>query len=158
VGEKRTGSQQNEELGDLARRVVESVGLELYDVVFRRSGPQSKLLIFISRPSGSVSLDDCERVSRQLSRELDVIDPIAQPYDLEVSSPGMERPLRQHWHWERAVGERISVRWRGEDGVSSSLVAVLDGVCATHATLRGSDGVVEIPLDRVLSARIHVDW
>ena len=158
VGGLRTGSQQIEELRGLARQVVESAGLELYDVVFRRSGPQSKLQIFISRPHGSVGLDDCERVSRQLSRELDVVDPIAQPYDLEVSSPGIERPLRQHWHWERAVGESVSVRWRGEDGRSSSLVAVLDGVCATHATLRADHGVVEIPLDRVLAARIHVDW
>lgn len=158
MNEQRTPSKQAEQLRELARQVVEAEGLELYDLVFKRSGPRSKLQVFLNRPGGNVGLDDCERVSRQLSRELDVVDPIAHAYDLEVSSPGIERPLLQRWHWERALGERVNVRWRDEDGRTRSSVARLDSVDDTHAALRDGDEITRVAFDRVLAARIHVDW
>lgn len=159
-GQHRNQRQQEAAARDLARRVVEPLGLEVYDVVFRHSGPRSKLQVFLNRPAGAVTLDDCERVSRQLSRELDVLDPIAHAYDLEVSSPGIERPLRERWHWERAVGEEVAVRWRDAEGRTHSTVGRLDplGDDERVRIIDGSGDPLDIEFAAVLAARIHVTW
>jgi ribosome maturation factor RimP len=105
-----------------------------------------------------VGLTDCERVSRQLSRELDVSDPIAHAYDLEVSSPGIERVLREAWHFERAVGESVAVRWRDESGRARTDIGVLERVDEVRLVLQSRESVITVDLDAVLSARIHVEW
>ncbi len=155
----RTAEKQDAQLRDAARRVAEALGLEVYDLVARRSGPRWKVQVFLTRPLGAVTLIDCERVSRQLSRELDVLDPIAHAYDLEVSSPGVERPLREIWHWRRAIGEKVSVRWRDAGGGARSVVAILEAADEQMLRLRSDAGEeFQIPPGAVLAARIHVDW
>lgn len=146
-------------LGTLCESIARAQGILVYDLVYRRSGPRWKLAVFIDRDPGGVSLDDCETFSRQLARELDVLDPIGHSYDLEVSSPGIERTLRLPWHWERATGRSIQVKWRDESGRAQhavgELLAVDDGtatVAVPGAEPRG------IPLGNVISARIHADW
>ena len=151
--------KQEAALRELAQRVAGLQGLEVYDLVFRRSGPRWKLQVFLSRAQEAVTLEDCERVSRQLSRELDVADPIAHAYDLEVSSPGIERPLREAWHWERSVGQLAAVRWRDAEGRTQSGVLLVEGVDGDRVRLRASSGeITELDISAVLSARIHVEW
>jgi ribosome maturation factor RimP len=147
------------------RQVAESIaaaaGVEVYDLVYRRSGPRFKLQVFLSRPEGAVSLDDCEAVSRQLSRELDVLDLIPQAYDLEVSSPGLERSLREPWHWRRAVGETVRIKWREESGRASTALARLDDVRESDGTVALEDEHGEtfvLSLDAVIQARVHFEW
>ncbi len=155
----RSNARTEAILREMAERVAEQHGLELYDVVYRRSGPRAKLQVFLSRAAGAITLEDCERVSRQLSRELDVEDPIQQAYDLEVSSPGIERPLRSPWHFRRASGERASVRWRDDAGRTQSAVLVIKDADGEQVTFAGPDGQdVKIAISAVLSAKIHVDW
>lgn len=151
--------RQIDVLRETAQSVAASFGLELYDIVCRASGPRGKIQVFLSRPEGSVTLDDCERVSRQLSRELDVLDPIGGGYDLEVSSPGLERLLREAWHWRRSVGESVALRWRDADGRVRNAVAVLEQASEELLRLRAAHGeAFELPISAVLSAHIHVDW
>jgi ribosome maturation factor RimP len=146
-------------LREVAADAAAVFGLEVYDLHYRRSGPRWKLQLFLDRPGGRVSLEDCERVSRQLSRELDVLDPIPHAYDLEVSSPGMDRPLRQSWHWERTVGEKVHVRWRDEEQRTAVVIGTLRGVDDDRALIEDDKGEERaIPLDRVLGARVHIDW
>ena len=84
----------------LASRVAGSYGLDIFDVQYRREGPGMVLRIQIDRPGAgataeeSVSVEDCARVSRDLSAVLDVEDIVPTAYTLEVSSPGLDRPLR----------------------------------------------------------------
>src|SRR5690606_35558507 len=77
---------------ELAEEVARPLGLEIVDVEFRRESGGRVLRVFIDKPGG-VTLDDCEALSEELSRRLDEVDPIEESYSLEVSSPGIERPL-----------------------------------------------------------------
>ena len=145
----------------IAERAAADAGVGLYDLVFRRMGPRWKLQIFLWRPDGPVSLEDCERVSRQVSRELDVEDPIPHGYDLEVSSPGLERPLRAPWHWKQTIGDRVRVRFRDDRGKARTTIAVLEAVdeAAGTVTLGSRDETaIVLPLDSILAARVHVEW
>ncbi len=78
------------------------------------------LRIFIDRPEG-VGLDDCERVSHEISALLDVEDPVPTAYTLEVSSPGLDRVLRTPAHFQRFVGERVRLELRNRPGWAATL-------------------------------------
>lgn len=96
---------------ELLEPVVESMGCQLWGLELHSSGRRSTLRLYIDKPDGVV-LDDCERVSRQVSSVLDVEDPIRGEYTLEVSSPGMDRPLYTVAQFEQFAGEDVSVRLR----------------------------------------------
>lgn len=148
-----------EAVGRLVDEVVQREGLQLYDVVFRQSGPRWKLQVFVDRPEGGILLDDCAALSRQLSRELDLADPIPHGYDLEVSSPGLERPLRRRAHWEAAIGSRVRVKWRDSAGRAKTRVATLLQLDGDEAELSAEEGEppLRVALGSVLSARIDPD-
>lgn len=154
-----SAEEMDGQLGTLCESIANAQGVLVYDVVCRRSGPRWKLAVFLDRDPGGVSLDDCEAYSRQLARELDVLDPIGHCYDLEVSSPGIERALRLPWHWERARGRSVHVKWRDEAGrpqhAVGQLLAVEDGAAAVAV---GEAEARRIPLRNVISARVHADW
>src|SRR5579862_8535690 len=86
------------------------LGLELVDLQWR-PGRTSILRLVIDSPAG-VTLDDCERVSHTVGAVLDAYDPITSRYELEVSSPGAERPVRTEDEWRAAIGRRLNVRLR----------------------------------------------
>src|SRR5207248_6671079 len=88
-------------------------GLELVDVEFAGPGGHPTLRLYIDKVGGGVTLDDCTQVSRALSAALDVEDPIAGRYELEVSSPGLDRPLRTREHFERFLGSKVRVKTYG---------------------------------------------
>lgn len=89
--------------------VAEALGFELVAVELQGAGGSSLLRLYIDGDKG-VTIDDCALVSRQVSALLDVEDPITGDYTLEVSSPGIDRPLVEKAHFEKAIGERITVR------------------------------------------------
>jgi ribosome maturation factor RimP len=103
--------QANEEakLCALLEPGVEALGFELVTVELLSKGREPLLRVYIDSPSG-VTVDDCADVSNQVSGILDVEDPISGHYTLEVSSPGLDRPLVKREHFERVTGERIKVR------------------------------------------------
>lgn len=93
----------------MLRPAVEEVGKELLGVEFVSAGKHSILRLFIDHENG-INVDDCAEVSHQVSAILDVEDPISTEYSLEVSSPGLDRPLFEKPHFEAVVGETIDVR------------------------------------------------
>ncbi|MDD3305880.1 MAG: ribosome maturation factor RimP [Acetobacterium sp.] len=95
-------------LEELTAPVVESLGYELTDLTFEKQGKDWCLTLFIDSENG-ISLDDCETVSRQISELLDEKDPIEQSYFLEVSSPGMDRPLKKEKHFLSNLDQKIAV-------------------------------------------------
>ena len=88
---------------------VRALGCEVWGLEYRPRAPGSTLKVFIDAAEG-VTIDDCERVSNQVSRLLDVEDPIAEAYRLEVSSPGLDRTLFRREQYASSVGERVDVR------------------------------------------------
>jgi len=84
-------------------------GLELFDIQYRREGRGKILRIFIDK-QGGVTIGDCTEISRELSTILDVHDIVPGPYTLEVSSPGLDRPLKKPGDFERFKGRRVKIR------------------------------------------------
>ena len=95
----------------LLQPVVEALGCELWGLQLESGGKRKLLRIYIDREEG-IAVEDCERVSRQSGAVLDVEDAISGEYVLEVSSPGMDRPLYELGQYERYIGEDVSLRLR----------------------------------------------
>jgi len=98
-----------QKLTDMLRPAVEETGKELLGVEFISAGNNSVLRLFIDHENG-IDVDDCAEVSRQVGAILDVEDPISSEYNLEVSSPGVDRPLFELSHFQQVVGETINVK------------------------------------------------
>lgn len=98
-----------QEIMELAAPVVEALNYELVDVEFVKEGANWYLRIYIDKPGG-ISIDDCQAVSEQISDILDEKDPIEQSYYLEVSSPGLERPLKTERDFIKYKGELVEVK------------------------------------------------
>jgi ribosome maturation factor RimP len=153
-GEMKLATSLQEQLAAM----VAAEGLELVAAEVVGSGPGTILRVVIDGPHG-VSLDDCSTVSRQASAILDVEDPIAHAYTLEVSSPGLERKLYTQDDYDRFAGRPITIRmqpsYRDHRVVSGELV----GLREASVSLRLDSGeVLELPFDEVFEARLRVDW
>lgn len=100
------------QLEELLAPVIESLGCELWGLEYFAQGKRSMLRVYIDKKPDGVLIDDCERVSRQVSSVLDVEDPIAGEYTLEVSSPGMDRPLFRLEQYADYIGEQVALKLR----------------------------------------------
>jgi len=96
---------------ELSGTTVQALGLELWGVELLQQGRYSLLRVYIEREEG-VTIEDCEKVSRQVSALLDVEDPIAGEYTLEVSSPGVDRPLFSVEQYAKYVGSEVNLKLR----------------------------------------------
>ncbi len=115
-----------ERIRGLLLPTLEHLRYALYDLRVRRQGRETLLQVFIDRPEG-VSLDDCQRVSQAISGLLDQADPLPSAYTLEVSSPGIDRPLRSPSEYQRVLGRKVNVHYRidgNERFVEGRLVAI----------------------------------
>ncbi|MDX1692774.1 MAG: ribosome maturation factor RimP [Ketobacteraceae bacterium] len=104
-----SGNKRTEALQTLLEPAVKAAGCELWGIEFISQGKHSVLRLFIDSENG-ITLDNCEAVSRQVSAVLDVEDPIKTEYNLEVSSPGLDRPLFTFDQFAQYLGEEIQVR------------------------------------------------
>ena len=144
---------------ELFQPTLTFLGYELYDLALTGGGRHTTLIVRIDRPQG-VTLDDCERVSKSLSALLDQVDPLPTRYDLEVSSPGAERPLRNLDEYRRFIGKRANVRYRvgdNEQVAEGRLMAVSDQMIELHLGEGKHQKTVAIPLGDILSARLAID-
>ena len=142
-----------EKVTQLIEPTVQALDLELWGVEHASQGKYSVLRIFIEREAG-VTIDDCERVSRQASAIFDVEEPIAGEYTLEVSSPGIDRLLFTPQQFQRYRGEEVSVRMRtpvdGRRKFKGILTDVVDDII--HIQVDGSD--FELPHGDIEKANI----
>ncbi len=154
-----------EQVKDAATRVAATHGLELFDVQFRREAYGMVLRVRIDRPGPAanaeecVSVQDCSHVSRDLSALLDVEDFIPVAYTLEVSSPGLDRPLRGRTDFERFAGRRAKVVMREAVDGQTFFRGRLAGVDADYALIDGEDGRQHrVPLGLVTRANLEVEF
>ena len=154
-----------EQIRAIAERVARSHGLEIWDIVSRREPTGQIVRVFIDRPGPaataeeSVSIEDCEQVSREIGTILDVDDPLPFAYTLEVSSPGLNRPLRGEQDYRRFAGRLAKI----------VVTEAVDNQTAFEGRLRGvEDGTVllegpkarmhRLPLRLITRARLEVEF
>ena len=134
-------------------------GYELYNIEFVKEGKDWFLRVYVDMASGEgyIGTEDCEKVSRFLSEKLDEEDPIEQNYYLEVSSPGMDRPLLTKAHYERYVGSEVEIRlYKGKDG-TKNIQGVLDSIEGETVTVTDHDNKKwELELAEIAKANLAV--
>ncbi|MEW6595475.1 MAG: ribosome maturation factor RimP [Thermodesulfobacteriota bacterium] len=137
--------------------VVEDQELELVELQFRREPAGWVLRLIIDGPQG-ISLDDCSRVSREVGHLLEVEDPIEWPYRLEVSSPGLDRPLKRERDYIRCLGKKAKIVTREPIGGSNHIVGMLRNFADGVITVESDQGLLDIPLAVVTRARLVVEF
>ncbi|MCL6561306.1 MAG: ribosome maturation factor RimP [Firmicutes bacterium] len=142
---------------NMALPVVQEAGLELVDVEFVKEGGRWYLRIFIDKPGG-VGLEDCQTVSQKMDKLLDEKDPIPQSYSLEVSSPGLERPLKKPGDYERFAGRLVTVTTFAPVGGRKKFTGTLHGLRGEGIVLSADGREHVIPLGQVASARLTVEF
>ena len=138
-----------------ARPVLDDMGLELVEVQFRRESAGWLLRLFIDR-EGGVNVDDCASVSRQISAYLEVEDLIEHAYNLEVSSLGLERPLKKKADFVRFTGRKARIKLKEPIDGQRVFIGLLGPVYENKLTLDVDDRQMEIDLDAVARARLSL--
>ncbi len=169
IGDAELGSNEDvsdagsDQLRELLAPICIDAGYELVEVELVQSQNGAVLRVFIDYPEGAektISFDECTSLSREVSAVLDVEDPIASAYELEVSSPGLDRPLRSAAHFRRFLGSEAKVLLQdGLDGrrkFKGTLVSVSDD--DTTVTIDVDDTHFALPLADLTSARLIPDW
>ena len=149
-------NESERKVKELIGPAVQALGYELLGVEHHLAPKRSLLRVYIDSESG-IGVNDCERVSYQVSGILDVEDPIAGAYDLEVSSPGADRPLFEPAHFARHRGARVKIRLNLPIDGRRNFRGVLEGCRDGNVfiTVDGTDHV--LPLSRVGAARLVPD-
>ena len=137
----------------LLEPVVNQEGLELVWLDYN-AGRKGHLAVYIDKPGG-VTITDCERASRVLSDELDAYDPIPQSYVLEVSSPGLERPLTDAADFQRFQGEAVKIYTTDPVGGKKFFQGKLSAAGEEHIVIiPESNEAVEIPMEYIKKAHL----
>ena len=154
-----------EQVRALAARVAAGRGLEIFDVQFRREAPGMVLRVQIDRPGPaataqeSVSVEDCAHVSRELSAILDVDDVVPTAYTLEVSSPGLDRPLRRPDDYRRFAGRTAKIVMRQRVDGQGFFKGKLGGLDGTDVLIEADDRKTHrVPLDVITRANLEVEF
>jgi ribosome maturation factor RimP len=145
------------DLEQVVRPVVEAAGLELVEVAFGREQGRRVLRVTVDR-EGGVDLDSITEASERISRRLDVEEFDPGPYQLEVSSPGVERPLRSSADFARSVGERVRVRTTAPVEGSRTHAGTVTAAGDHEVTIATDHGERTIGYEDIASARTVFDW
>ncbi len=153
-------SEVEDKIRLLLEPISRSLGLDLWDLEFHKQGPKWLLRIYIDREiGGSVTLGDCETVSRDLSAALDVEDFIQHAYTLEVSSPGLDRVLTKPEHFIRFSGSTIKIKTyqsiEKEKVFRGTLLGIIGQVVKIEIT---TGNILNIPLSNIAKASLEVEF
>lgn len=129
------------EAEQIARRVATGLGLEVVEFVFHSQGRHSQLRIDVDRPGATgVGIADCERMSRALDADLDGLPLFEAPYELQVSSPGIDRPIRSDDDVRRNTGRLVRAEYKDETGKLCDICGILAGLTGSDAVRIVADG------------------
>jgi len=154
-----------ERIREIAARVAEAYGLLIDEVTMRRERGSDVLQIVVDRPGSgatpeeSVSITDCERVSQELSAILDVEDLLPDSYTLEVSSPGLDRPLRGAADYVRFAGRLAKIVTREPINRQTAFAGRLRGLEGDEVLFENEGGkLIRLPLGAISRARLEVEF
>ncbi|MHB8572341.1 MAG: ribosome maturation factor RimP [Candidatus Dormibacteria bacterium] len=141
-----------QQLRELVEPALTEMGFELHELQLLGRGPQTVVRLFLDR-EGGIGLDDCEAASKLVSRVFDEAEPFATRYTLEVSSPGIDRPLSSPRDYQRQLGHKVNLRFRDGEGETVLQGRVVE-VGEAHVVVEPKAGpAVEVGLESVLEAR-----
>ena len=146
-----------EEVLELADPIAKSRGLELVDVEYNKEGEDWILRVFIDK-EGGISLQDCQEVSRDLEGQLDAVDPINKSYLLEVSSPGLDRPLKDAEDFERFTGRLIDISTYAPVNGSKEFTGTLLGLEEGEIRIEVEGEELLIPQNKVAKTKLAVEF
>lgn len=145
--------KQNKKLVDMLDPVISALGYEMLGVEQISQGRRTTLRIYIDK-QGGIDLKDCENVSHQVTGVLDVNDPISGTYHLEVSSPGINRPLFTLAQFKRFYDHRVKVTLCSKIEGRKNFTGTIDSVVGETVVLGDGDEEVEIPADMIEKAHL----
>ncbi|MCO7232751.1 MULTISPECIES: ribosome maturation factor RimP [Cobetia] len=146
-------STKDAALNALIDPVVSALGFELWGIDYLSQGKQSRLVIYIDHPDG-ITVDNCASVSRQVGAVLDVEDPITGQFQLEVSSPGMDRPLFTLDQYERYIGHVVALRLRQAFDGQRKFQGLVTGTEDGDVVIRVDEEEYCFPIESIDQARI----
>ncbi len=137
---------------------LKAMGYVLVDVKYAREGKGWVLRVFVDREEGGITLKECQDISEQLSSELDVEDFIPGSYILEVSSPGVDRPLKDYSDFRRVKNKKVEVFLKEPLGKRTSFEGTVAAVYEDSVVLNTTDGEVELPFNRIKFGKQRIDF
>ncbi|WP_102028254.1 ribosome maturation factor RimP [Salirhabdus sp. Marseille-P4669] len=155
------GKKVTEITEELVKPIVNEMNLELVDIEFVKEGKNWFLRVYVDK-DGGIDIEECGIVSEQLSEKLDEVEPITDPYYLEVSSPGVERPLKNEEAFAKSIGKNVYVKlYQPIDGLKEFegiLTSFENGVAELEVTIKTRKKVVPIPYNQIAKARLAVSF
>lgn len=157
-GEKNMDKSISRKVNELVEPIVNELELELVDVEYIKEGGHWYLRVFIDR-DGGVDIDDCAEVSQKLSDILDKENPIPQAYMLEVSSPGVERPLKQRQDYEKYKGQLVCVQTKEKYKGYEQFTGYLQGINEDNQVILEYDREnISIPYELIQKANLTLEF
>ncbi|MCI4625292.1 MAG: ribosome maturation factor RimP [Candidatus Magnetoovum sp. WYHC-5] len=141
----------------IAAEIATEYGLEVVEVSLKGQGRRQFLRITIDKPGSSIGLDDCENVSRQLSVSLDVEDFMEGSYTLEVTSPGLDRPLKKREDFVKNIGKLVKVVTRQKVNNTNSITGRLADTFEEGIIVDDNDNRYEINYQNISRARLEIE-
>jgi ribosome maturation factor RimP len=141
----------------IADPILSNEGMELVELEYRRESKGWVLRLYIDK-EGGVTLDDCTRISQEVGRSLDVEDFISTPYTLEVSSPGLARPLKKEKDFMKYRNHMIKVKTIDPIENRRQFKGKLLGITENRIEIAMDGGVFQIPLSNLAKANLEIDW
>lgn len=142
---------------ELLRPIAARLGLETVEVSISGEAHRTVLRVLMDRPDGGITVEECAQVSESLSRQLDLYDLFEHPYTLEVSSPGLDRPLRSDADFRRFAGRKAEIKTYGPVDGQRTVRGVLLGVIGEAVVLQVDDRQVQVPKAQIAQARLVVE-
>lgn len=142
---------------ELLKGIIENIGYELYDVRYEKEGKDYYLRVIIDKPEG-IDINDCEKVNNSINDILDEVDYIKDQYFLEVSSPGLERILRKDKHFEKQIGNEISIKLFKAINKQKELIGILEEYNKDEITIKVEDETLKINLKDIAIAKTVFNW
>jgi len=142
---------------ELLRPIAAKLGLETVDIALSGEGHRTVLRVVMDRVEGGITVEECARVSEALSRQLDLYDLFEYPYTLEVSSPGLDRPLRNDGDFRRFAGKKAELKTYGPVDGQRHFRGILLGVIGEAVVLQLDGRQVHLPKSQIAEARLLIE-
>lgn len=146
-----------EQVEEMARPVAARMGLEVVDIQLLGEIHRPLLRVLMDRPEGGITVEECARVNEALSRQLDLYDLFATSYTLEVSSPGLDRPLRTDADFRRFAGRRAEITIYAPIDGQRRFRGMLLGVLGDAVVVQIDERQVHVPKGEIAQARLAVE-
>ena len=142
----------------LVTKPIENLGYQLYDLRYAKEGKDYFLRIFIEKPNGQISLEDCEKVNNEIEEMLDTADYIKEQYFLEVSSTGVEKIIRKEKHLKDNVEEYITVNLFKPVNNSKEFIGILKKYDNDNIYIDVNDEIIELERKNISLIKKFYDW